>query len=143
METIEISHSDVKKIILRLDKIESNYKKVIRQFSYLQRTLDLLHEDGDILTDIQNSVFKGNTLIIDTTKELKTAVVQTGMEIKDNVDEKTSQVEKKVTANLAQKIILGIVKTFKPTDTTLEKKKWYQRLPLLSRLTNKTKPVIN
>jgi hypothetical protein len=121
------AYIDSQQIHIKLDNLERDVKEVTKYFKSIQRSLDAIYHDRDLLTDIQQDITKVRGLVLDT--ELHNEV--RSREMKEVVEVKTDEVKKKVDSNLVlfgKNIINGIHKAFTKEDTGLKKRGFWNRL---------------
>lgn len=123
---------------LQIDGLENKIKEVAKQYISIQRTLDAIYEDRDLLTDILASIHKVRELVFSADRHTekmiestKTMVEMKSDEVKTEVNEKADEVKtqnEEVKQSIAQKVIKGVSKTFQKEDIIFKKKSLWNHL---------------
>lgn len=123
---------------VEIDSLKDNFKELGKKFNSIQRSLDAIYQDRDLLTDIQNDIsqLKRLTLSADQhnealSNEVKDTVETKVDEVKNKVVETTMEVNAKtdeVKESIPHKVISGIMKGFEKKDITPKKKSLWHRL---------------
>ena len=128
---VTVPQTALEEIKQYLDRIDKDVKEVKKQYSSIQRSLDAIYEDRDLLSDITNDIDKVRGLVISAdkhnenlTKDVTHTVEKTAEQVKAEVHVTTHEVKN----TMVQKIVHGISKSFKQEDKALIKKPWYRRL---------------
>lgn len=128
--------TDLEEINLRIDKIDRSVTEVKKQFTSIQRSLDAIYEDRDLLADIGNDLDKIKELVIKSDKHQK----EKADEIKETVEKKSEEVKAEVSANstdvkqnVIKDVVKGVAKTFKRQEAKLQEKGWIGKI--MGRLT--------
>lgn len=122
---------ELEEIKLHLDKLDKDVKEVTKQFVSIQRSLDAIYEDRDLLTDIANDISKVRGLVISADKHNEQLTKGVEYTVEKKTDEVKTEVvasSKEVKESVVSKVVHGVQKAFTKQSTTLEKKPWYQRL---------------
>ena len=96
-----------KHIELELGKISDELKKVTRRINDLQKSVDLLYKDREILEDLQGSVRKLQELQLNARQHSDTVAQDIKFEIKDSQIKTEDKIEEKV-EQAKEDIVKGI-----------------------------------
>lgn len=129
LEKPQSPYVSTQEVHLRLDKLEMEVKEIGKFFKTIQRSLDAIYGDRDLITDVLTEIHHVRGAVIDTEKH---NIVRAN-EIKEVLEVKVDEVKKKVDFNLrtfTQNIISGIYKSFTKDDAKLKKRSFWNRLTM-------------
>lgn len=117
--------SQVDQILAGLSKFEDELKKVVRRVDQIQKSVDILYQDREILEDMQGSiqalkeVLLHNRQHMDTVvKDVKAEVIEQGTKVEDKVQEMNDSVQDNLT---------GLVKNIEQKSTFLIKEGFFKK----------------
>lgn len=136
-ETTPKPTAELEEVKLYLDKLNKDVIEVKKQFTSIQRSLDAIYEDRDLLADLGNSIDKIRTLLISIDKHNQNATES----VKETVEKKAEEVKMEVAVNssdvknnVIKDVVKGIAKSFKREDAKLTKKHWWNYLTFWNRV---------
>jgi len=130
-ENQSITPLSIEEVKIHLDKLDKGIAEIKKEFYSIQRSLDAIYEDRDLLTDLANDIAKVRQLVIsadkhneELTNEVAYTVEKKSEEVKAEVTETSQEVKEKVIS----KVIHGIHRSFMKRDLALVKVPWWKRL---------------
>lgn len=116
------NQSQIDQILVGIAKFEDELKKVVRRVDQIQKSVDILYQDREILEDMQGSiqalkeVLLHNRQHIDTVvKDVKAEVIEQGAKVEDKVNQMKDTVQDNLTGlvqNIEQKSVVVVKEGF-------------------------------
>lgn len=109
----------------RFERLEDTVKQLVRRVNSIQKTLDLINDDRNLLeeiieklTSLKDSFHSTRDHIDKRTKDIKSDVAEFSHKVEDSVDKLSDSIEEKAT----------VVDTLPPQIVNLKKRSLLQRL---------------
>lgn len=116
------NQSQTDQILVGIAKFEDELKKVVRRVDQIQKSVDILYQDREILEDMQGSiqalkeVLLHNRQHMDTAvKDVKAEVIEQGAKVEDKVNQMKNSVQDNLTGlvqNIEQKSVVFVKEGF-------------------------------
>lgn len=116
------NQSQIDQILVGIAKFEDELKKVVRRVDQIQKSVDILYQDREILEDMQGSiqalkeVLLHNRQHIDTVvKDVKAEVIEQGAKVENKVNQMKDSVQNNLTGlvqNIEQKSVVVVKEGF-------------------------------
>lgn len=116
------NQSQTDQILVGIAKFEDELKKVVRRVDQIQKSVDILYQDREILEDMQGSiqalkeVLLHNRQHMDTAvKDVKAEVIEQGAKVEDKVNQMKDSVQDNLTGlvqNIEQKSVVVVKEGF-------------------------------
>ncbi len=116
------NQSQTDQILVGIAKFEDELKKVVRRVDQIQKSVDILYQDREILEDMQGSiqalkeVLLHNRQHIDTVvKDVKAEVIEQGAKVEDKVNQMKDTVQDNMSGlvqNIEQKSVFVVKEGF-------------------------------
>lgn len=92
---------------LEISRLSDEFKKLIRRVDGLQKSVDLLYQDREILEDMQGSIKALQEVLLynrqhidNAVKEVKAEVIEQGLKVEDKVEKVKTTVEDNISGLL-------------------------------------------
>jgi L-lysine 2,3-aminomutase len=116
------NQSQIDQILVGIAKFEDELKKVVRRVDQIQKSVDILYQDREILEDMQGSIQALKEVLLhnrqhidNAVKDVKAEVIEQSAKVEDKVNQMKDSVQDNLTGlvqNIEQKSVVVVKEGF-------------------------------